>query len=155
MVDAMGITGVEGMYRRSMEVTLNVLRQNKDSLLSILEPFLNDPTVEWARKGKAQKTNEAFPVKMPKGKDNMVDVPQTLNKIGDRLKGIYNISHPKAAEIIKILKESNIAPPLKGLGALPGDEFLLSVQGQAQRLIEEAIAEENLSQMYVGWQPWL
>ena len=34
------------------------------------------------------------------------------------------------------------------------DEALpLSVQGQVQRLIDEARAEENLAQMYIGWQP--
>ena len=31
----------------------------------------------------------------------------------------------------------------------------LSVEGQVQRLIIEATAEENLCQMYFGWTPWL
>jgi len=34
-------------------------------------------------------------------------------------------------------------------------ELPLSVQGQVQQLIEDATSEDNLSQMYIGWMPWL
>lgn len=55
MVDAMGPSGVEGTYRRTLEVTMGLLRENKETLLSVLEPFLRDPTVAWGRSGRAQK----------------------------------------------------------------------------------------------------
>ena len=55
MVDAMGPSGVEGTYRRTLEVTMGLLRENKETLLSVLEPFLRDPTVAWSRSGRAQK----------------------------------------------------------------------------------------------------
>jgi serine/threonine-protein kinase ATR len=54
-VDAMGLAGVEGTFRRTMEVTMKLMRDNKDTLLSILEPFLRDPTVVWSRSGRAQR----------------------------------------------------------------------------------------------------
>lgn len=31
----------------------------------------------------------------------------------------------------------------------------LSVQGQVQRLIQQATSDENLSRMYIGWMPFL
>ena len=31
----------------------------------------------------------------------------------------------------------------------------MSVQGQVQRLIDEATMLENLCQMFMGWQAWL
>jgi serine/threonine-protein kinase ATR len=156
MVDAMGVMGVEGVYRRTMEVCLNTLRLNKESLLSILEPFLNDPTVAWARKGRAQIADLGASSKNSRTpRDNSADAEEALKKIGDRLRGIYNLSHPKAKTIMQAYVERNVALPSKGLGALKGDEFLLSVKGQVQRLIEEATAEENLAQMFHGWQPWL
>ncbi len=40
----------------------------------------------------------------------------------------------------------------KGVGAQKNEEQALSVQGQVQRLIEEATAIENLAQMYIGEQ---
>lgn len=43
---------------------------------------------------------------------------------------------------------------VKGTGASREDSLPLSVEGQVQRLIEEATAVENLVQMYIGWQPW-
>jgi hypothetical protein len=35
--DAMGVTGYEGMFRRNCELTLQILRSNKDALMHILE----------------------------------------------------------------------------------------------------------------------
>ena len=156
MVDAMGILEVEGIFRRALEVTLSVLRSNKDSLLSILEPFLYDPTVAWNRKGRAQKFDAGTGVKMAGKEDaNSADAREILHKISDRLKGVYNIRHPKLDLISRGYEDRKQPLPVKGLGAHRGEDFPLSVQGQAQRLIEEAVAEENLAQMYVGWQPWL
>ncbi|GBG59967.1 hypothetical protein CBR_g297 [Chara braunii] len=37
IVDGMGICGVEGVFRRSCEETLSVMRANKESLLTIVE----------------------------------------------------------------------------------------------------------------------
>ena len=47
MVNGMGVTGVEGAFRISSEVTMQILRDNKDSLMSVLEAFVHDPLVEW------------------------------------------------------------------------------------------------------------
>ena len=40
MVDAMGPYGYEGPFRKSSELTLRLLRQSKDTLMTILETFL-------------------------------------------------------------------------------------------------------------------
>jgi serine/threonine-protein kinase ATR len=156
MVDAMGLTGYEGVFRRTMEVTLAALRHNKDALLSILEPFLHDPTVAWSRKGRAQTHPQSAGGRVTVAHThNNTEAADMLRKIGDRLKGLYNLSHPKAAEITKAYGERGAVPPARGLGALKGDDHYLSVQGQVQRLVEEATAEENLAQMYVGWSAWM
>ena len=55
LIDAMGIMGIEGCYRNTLEIVLGILREHKDTLLSILEPFLRDPTVCWSRSGRAQR----------------------------------------------------------------------------------------------------
>ena len=47
MVDALGVTGVEGVFRRTCEVTLRLLRKEFDSLMSVLTTFVYDPMVEW------------------------------------------------------------------------------------------------------------
>jgi len=37
IIDGMGITGVEGVFRRCCEKTLSVMRANKEALLTIIE----------------------------------------------------------------------------------------------------------------------
>lgn len=45
IVDAFGVTKIEGVYRRVCEITMDILRENKDLLLNILESFVHDPLV--------------------------------------------------------------------------------------------------------------
>jgi len=47
MVDAFGSYGVEGPFRIAAEITLKILRQNEDALMTILETFLYDPTTDF------------------------------------------------------------------------------------------------------------
>jgi serine/threonine-protein kinase mTOR len=44
---AMGVNGVEGSFRTTCEVSMNVLRENKESLMAVLEAFVYDPLVTW------------------------------------------------------------------------------------------------------------
>ncbi len=39
----MEVSGIEGNFRNTCENTMRVLRENKDSLLAILEAFVYDP----------------------------------------------------------------------------------------------------------------
>ncbi len=150
---------MEGVFRGTMEVTLRLLRSNKDTLLSVLEPFLRDPTVAWTRQGRAQQQQggSSRGGSMAAGNPSFQerensDAKDALAKIAGRLNGVYNIIHPAAD---KIRRESNARGKTivanRGLGATREEEALpLSVEGQVQRLIEEAVMEENLAQMFIG-----
>ena len=56
MVDAMGPYGYEGPFRKSSELTLRMLRQSKDTLMTVLETFLYDPTTDFVDKKKKKST---------------------------------------------------------------------------------------------------
>jgi phosphatidylinositol kinase/protein kinase (PI-3 family) len=43
MVDAFGVFGVEGPFRKSCEMVMKVLHDNRELLVSVLETFLHDP----------------------------------------------------------------------------------------------------------------
>jgi len=47
MIDGLGVTGVEGVFRIACEITMQLLRDNADSLMSVLDAFIHDPLVEW------------------------------------------------------------------------------------------------------------
>lgn len=47
MTDAMGITGIEGTFRITCEVTARLVRENEASLMNILETLIYDPLLDW------------------------------------------------------------------------------------------------------------
>lgn len=49
MVAAMGIYGYEGPFRQCSELTLSILRQQEEPLMTILEAFIYDPTLDLQR----------------------------------------------------------------------------------------------------------
>lgn len=144
LVDAMGPTGVEGSFRRTMEVSLAVLRSNKEVLLSVLEPFLRDPTVCWNRHGRAQMINASTSSSTTLNKRSAsaaaaVDVenPEAnimLKKIDERLSGVYNVHHPLRDEIIAGYVRRKEPLPSFGVGCKAEDCFPLSIPGQVCRI---------------------
>lgn len=152
IVDAMGVSGVEGCYRRSLEVCLEVLRANKETLLSVLEPFLRDPTVAWGRSGRAQRSDSSVNSRASTtfhDHENK-EAKDMLSKVADRLQGIFNIVHPHREKFLRGASKRNQALPTRGIGAGKEDFLPLSVSGQTQKLIDEATAVENLAQLYIG-----
>lgn len=47
IVNAMEVSGIEGSFRITCENVMRVLRENKDSLMAVLEAFVHDPLINW------------------------------------------------------------------------------------------------------------
>ena len=47
LVNAMEISGIEGNFRYTCENVMSVLRENRDSLMAVLEAFVYDPLLNW------------------------------------------------------------------------------------------------------------
>lgn len=47
LIKAMEVSGIEGSYRSTCERTMTILRENRDSLVAMLEAFLYDPLISW------------------------------------------------------------------------------------------------------------
>ncbi|KAK3703151.1 serine/threonine-protein kinase M1 [Vermiconidia calcicola] len=77
MVDAMGPYGYEGPYRKSCELTMRLLRQSKDTLMTILETFLYDPTTDFVGNKKKRST-----IGVPE------TPPEILESVDGKLKGL-------------------------------------------------------------------
>ena len=170
MVEAFGVTGVEGCFRRSLEVGLHTLRHHRETLLNVLEPFIRDPTVGWSRTGKAQRdggpdeppdrglgdrngakatSKKRAPPPPPKAHD---DPKNVLRVVAQRLDGIYNVPVPPPPGSAREREDRALA---RARGVKKPDELPLSVPGQVERLIKEATADTNLCRMYIGWTPFL
>ena len=47
LVTAMEVSGIEGNFRSTCESVISMLRNNKDSVLAMLEAFVHDPLINW------------------------------------------------------------------------------------------------------------
>ncbi|XP_064415220.1 serine/threonine-protein kinase SMG1 [Latimeria chalumnae] len=50
---ALGVTGVEGLFRLSCEQVIQIMRRGRETLLTLLEAFVYDPLVDWTAGGEA------------------------------------------------------------------------------------------------------
>ncbi|KAL5253637.1 hypothetical protein ACHWQZ_G013417 [Mnemiopsis leidyi] len=128
LVDAFGVTGVEGTFRLSCVDTMRVMRNEKDSLLSVLNSFVHDPLVEWAR---------------PDKRGYQVDRGRQHTRSEAHMKD-------KAQEIMKTIEKK-----LNGqMGKNAHAKLPISTEGQVHKLISDSTDVTNLSQMYIGWAPF-
>lgn len=87
LVDAMGPTGVEGVYRTACEVTMNLMRQQCEALMCVLRPFLYDPLVEWSKP--ERHTRHIAEIVNEKAQGHVGDIEQRLmGQVRSRLKPI-------------------------------------------------------------------
>ena len=79
VVDGFGVAGVDGVYRRSCESTLGVLRKHRDTILSVMDTFVHDPLVEWsAKEDKKSRGGGGAEVENPQAKDAMATIEGRL-----------------------------------------------------------------------------
>jgi FKBP12-rapamycin complex-associated protein len=50
----MEASGIEGSFRTTCENVMRVLRENKESLMAVLEAFVHDPLINWRLLGGTQ-----------------------------------------------------------------------------------------------------
>ncbi|MED6180993.1 hypothetical protein PIB30_015216 [Stylosanthes scabra] len=132
IIDGMGVTGVEGVFRRCCEETLSVMRNNKEALLTIVEVFIHDPLYKWA----------LSPLKaLQRQKEMDDDLDTSLEEPQNEYEG-----NKDAARALMRVKQ-------KLDGYEEGE--MRSIHGQVQQLIQDAIDPERLCQMFPGWGAWL
>uniref|UniRef100_A0A8C7SXB8 non-specific serine/threonine protein kinase n=1 Tax=Oncorhynchus mykiss TaxID=8022 RepID=A0A8C7SXB8_ONCMY len=145
IVDGMGITGVEGVFRRCCEKTMEVMRSSQEALLTIVEVLLYDPLFDWTM-------NPLKAFYLQQQHDEQAELQSTLNSTlgGDILEAHRNSdsqSFNKVAERVLL----RLQEKLKGVE----DGRVLSVGGQVNLLIQQAMDPNNLSRLFPGWQAWV
>ncbi|XP_047547061.1 serine-protein kinase ATM isoform X1 [Lutra lutra] len=143
IVDGMGITGVEGVFRRCCEKTMEVMRSSQETLLTIVEVLLYDPLFDWTMNPlkalylQQRPEDDTELQSTPAGEDqeckrNLSDTDQSFNKVAER--------------VLMRLQEK-----LKGVE----EGTVLSVGGQVNLLIQQAMDPKNLSRLFPGWKAWV
>lgn len=143
IVDGMGITGVEGVFRRCCEKTMEVMRSSQETLLTIVEVLLYDPLFDWTMNPlkalylQQRPEDESDLHSTPNADDqeckqSLSDTDQSFNKVAER--------------VLMRLQEK-----LKGVE----EGTVLSVGGQVNLLIQQAMDPKNLSRLFPGWKAWV
>lgn len=127
VVDGMGVCGVEGAFRRSCEITCRVLREKQQNIVTILDVFIHDPLYKWSLE----------PAALLGGDDD-----EQVKNFGRRRNG----NNGEAERALIRVKEK-----------LRGQEMgeTLSIEGQVNKLIQEATDDTLLCKMFPGWGPWV
>ncbi|KAK9874965.1 hypothetical protein WA026_005780 [Henosepilachna vigintioctopunctata] len=135
-VDAMGISGVEGAFRRSCEKTMTVMRDNYQTIMAILGVLLYDPLYSWT-------VSAAEASRRQRGSlDESVNF-RTSPQVCDSDKSSVNTTAERALLRLKA--------KLQGIE----EGTPMSVEHQVGVLIHQAMDPSNLCKLFFGWQAYL
>ncbi|KAM0212597.1 hypothetical protein ACHAPA_002936 [Fusarium lateritium] len=178
---AMEVSNIEGSFRITCENVMRVLRDNKESVMAVLEAFIHDPLLTW------RLTNAASPAGPNFRSDRDAAMPVVPGGVRARRQSILD-SDVAPSELLNAPEPSiqtrarartnssagvdgnpmvNGAPEVESQNAravevldrvqqkLTGRDFKnneeLDVINQVNKLIMEATKLENLCQHYIGW----
>ncbi|TVY54281.1 Serine/threonine-protein kinase TEL1 [Lachnellula cervina] len=122
IVDGMGITKTEGVFRRGCEFTLEALRKEADSIMAILDVLRYDPLHSWS----------VSPVRLAKLQEGQSAAPN----INEGAKAAVN-EPGEAARVLTVVSKKLSKS--------------LSVTATVNDLINQASDERNLAVLYSGW----
>ncbi|XP_031763657.2 serine-protein kinase ATM isoform X2 [Galleria mellonella] len=125
IIAGFGCSGVEGIFRRCCEKTMQLLRDNQETLLTILEVLLYDPLYSLTSRQNIQSATGNAAVCVA-GSDRHHLAERALLAVSSKLSGTE--------------------------GGIAGG---VSVPGQVARLIHTATDPANLCRLFPGWQPYL
>ncbi|KAH8649050.1 armadillo-type protein [Xylariales sp. PMI_506] len=173
---AMEVSNIEGSFRITCEHVMRVLRENRESVMAVLEAFIHDPLLTWRLTKAASPAGPNFATTNTHGaprarRPSILDsehppseylaaqpqqaaepsMPRTRARTNSSLVN-GNTDGPMEAEsqnarALEVLDRVN--QKLTGRDFKPSEE--LDVVTQVNKLIMEATRLENLCQHYIGW----
>ncbi|KFY31090.1 hypothetical protein V493_01402 [Pseudogymnoascus sp. VKM F-4281 (FW-2241)] len=131
IVDGMGISKTEGVYRRCCEFTLEALRKEADTIMTILDVLRYDPLYTWSispiRLAKLQDAQSAAPP---------ISTASSTATSNGKSKGAVN--EPSEADRALTVVRKKLSKTL-------------SVTATVNDLINQATDERNLAVLFAGW----
>ncbi|XP_004346781.2 TOR pathway phosphatidylinositol 3-kinase TorA [Capsaspora owczarzaki ATCC 30864] len=165
LVNAMEVSGIEGNYRVTCENVMRVLRENKESLMAVLEAFVYDPLINWRLiegnvKNKKNKTtpSKAQTGNLDNGSEIMEDaIPFSVKRARSESELLESTDGLMSSQP-EMVNNRAVTVINRVQAKLTGRDFsateTLETATQVQKLISQAQSHENLCQCYVGWCPF-
>ncbi|KAF3491110.1 phosphatidylinositol 3-kinase tor2 [Arthroderma uncinatum] len=156
---AMEVSNIEGSFHITCEAVMRVIRENKESLMAVLEAFIHDPLINWRLGARESPARLSIVDRHPPTEANLGNPiqPSTFSRrrpsildggILDAQQGIPNegreVQNARALQVLGRVKEK-----LTGRDFRTPEE--LNVSDQVDKLLVQATSVENLCQHYIGW----
>ncbi|KAK2747845.1 phosphatidylinositol kinase- protein kinase tor1 [Onygenales sp. PD_40] len=161
---AMEVSNIEGSYHITCEAVMRVIRENKESLMAVLEAFIHDPLINWRLGARESPARPSFPTdrRQSIAVEEMTSMehpiqPSNFSRrrpsileggILDAQQGVPNeareVQNARALQVLSRVKEK-----LTGRDFKSTEE--LNVSDQVDKLLVQATSVENLCQHYIGW----
>jgi len=152
---AMEVSNIEGSFRTTCEAVMKVLRENKESLMAVLEAFMHDPLMHWRLGTKESPTDlpNGGPIGAGERRRSIIaalDAPELHRLRNASAEGSDDpqrkpeIQNQRAIQVLERVKAKLTGTDFKS------DEEL-EIPKQVARLIDQATNLECLCQHYIGW----
>ncbi|KAI0272361.1 atypical/PIKK/FRAP protein kinase [Gloeopeniophorella convolvens] len=151
LTHAMEVSGIEGSYRNTCEISMRVLRDNKESLMAVLEAFVYDPLINW-RLMPTKADSRRLPGADTGRASDLARVNAYAQEPLRKLKADENAILNEAQELRNdraLAVYNRVQHKLTGRDFNP--DVVLTVQAQVDKLILQATSLENLCQCFSGW----
>lgn len=132
MVAPMGVCGVDGVFRKTCEKMLDILRNNEKTLTTILEVLLYDPMYSWT-----------LSTKQAQRRQNVFDDEESSEESSTD------------EERNSMASRALLRVQAKLKGQADDSSGYSSIEGQVDSLIQKATSTLLLSQLFRGWQAYL
>lgn len=156
LVDGMGYTKTEGVFRRCCEFTMDTLREERESIMTLLNVLRYDPLVNWS----------VTPTKAKRMQENQQETGNGNNQNGTTRSGTMGPggtpaptpSGQPAEEVAmqdsgkKKEREEQAGEAGRALSVVEKKlSKTLSTKATVNELIQQATDERNLAVLYMGW----
>lgn len=154
LVDGMGYTKTEGVFRRCCEFTMDTLREERESIMTLLNVLRYDPLVNWSvTPTKAKRMQEANQETGANGTARSTSVapggtPAPSGQVAavEEAAGVVHESNKKRE------KEDQAGEAGRALSVVEKKlSKTLSTKATVNELIQQATDERNLAVLYMGW----
>jgi serine-protein kinase ATM len=135
IVDAMGVNKTEGVFRRCCEFTMEALREERESIMTLLNVLRYDPLYSWS----------VSPLRAKRMQES------EFGERGAQMEHKDNEGQPVGSK----RKEDEVGEASRALSVVEKKlSKTLSTAASVNELIQQATDERNLALLYCGWSAW-
>lgn len=131
IVDGMGATGIEGVFRRCCEFTLDAVREDKDSIMTLLNVLRYDPLHNWT----------ISPLRAKRMQEAQSEMSRTGNGGAEQQSSRRKEQEAGEADRALSVVEKKLSKTLSTAAAV-------------NELIQQATDETHLATLFQGWAAW-